>query len=136
MTHLLDTNAWINYLRGSDPTLVARVDARPAVNLALSSIVLGELLYGAYHSGPGNVAKRLLDVERIRRTFPNLPFDEHSAEEYGKLRDDLATRGQLIGPFDMLIAANALANGLTLVTRNTAEFSRVPGLAIEDWQVP
>ncbi|MBL8867741.1 MAG: type II toxin-antitoxin system VapC family toxin [Gemmataceae bacterium] len=131
-----ETNAWIEYLCGKDAMFIARVNARPTVDLALSTIVLGELLYGAYHSGPGNVAKRLLQVERLRKTFENVPFDMNSAEEYGKLRDYLARQGLLIGSYDMLIAATAVANGLTLVTHNTAEFGRVPGLAIEDWQSP
>ena len=66
----------------------------------------------------------------------SLPFDDAAAEPYGRIRADLTARGQTIGGNDMLIAAIALANGCTLVTHNTAEFSRVPGLVIEDWQVP
>jgi tRNA(fMet)-specific endonuclease VapC len=63
-------------------------------------------------------------------------FDRPAAEEYGKLREHLSARGLLIGPNDLLIAAIALANNLILVTHNTTEFSRVPGLKLEDWQVP
>jgi tRNA(fMet)-specific endonuclease VapC len=63
-----------------------------------------------------------------------LPFDDRAAGEYGKLRDHLSRIGQMIGPNDLLIAGIALANGLTLVTHNTVEFSRVPGLPLEDWQ--
>ncbi len=129
-----ETNAWIEYLCGKDAMFIARVNARPTVDLALSTIVLGELLYGAYHSGPGNVAKRLLQVERLRKTFENVPFDMNSAEEYGKLRDYLARQGLLIGSYDMLIAATAVANGLTLVTHNTREFRIVPSLRVEDWE--
>ena len=61
-------------------------------------------------------------------------LDDRAAEEYGKVRALLAALGTPIGPNDLLIAAIALANQMTLVTHNTAEFSRVPGLALEDWQ--
>ena len=75
-------------------------------------------------------------VEQLRQQFLSLPFDDAAAEHYGRIRADLTARGLTIGGNDMLIAATALANGCTLVTHNTAEFSRVPGLVIEDWQVP
>jgi tRNA(fMet)-specific endonuclease VapC len=68
--------------------------------------------------------------------YASVPFDDRAAEVYGPIRVDLAARGQLIGPHDLMIAAIALTNGLTLVTHNTVEFSRVPGLMIDDWQVP
>ena len=70
----------------------------------------------------------------LRRQFDSLPFDDRAAEEYGKLRANLAVQGSLIGPNDLMIAATSLANGLVLVTHNTAEFRRVPGLTLEDWQ--
>lgn len=73
-------------------------------------------------------------VSGLLAQFASVPFDDAAAEEYGKLRAYLSSAGQLIGPNDLLIAAIALANGLTLVTHNTAEFSRVPGLTIDDWQ--
>jgi len=63
-----------------------------------------------------------------------LPFDETSAIEAGKIRWDLERRGQVIGPHDIMIAAQAIALDLTLVTHNTGEFSRIPGLKVEDWQ--
>jgi tRNA(fMet)-specific endonuclease VapC len=63
-----------------------------------------------------------------------VPFDDRAGEEYAKVRADLAAKGTPIGPNDLLIAAIALANGLTLVTHNTTEFSRVLGLRLEDWE--
>jgi tRNA(fMet)-specific endonuclease VapC len=63
-----------------------------------------------------------------------LPFDDAAAEAYGRLRAELARRGTPIGPNDLMIAAIALAHDLTLVTHNTAEFSRVSGLRLEDWE--
>ncbi len=82
-----------------------------------------------------NIAKNLADVQAFRAGFLSLPFDDRCAHEYAKVRANLAKKGTPIGPNDMLIAAVALANGLTLVTHNTAEFSRVVGLTLEDWQI-
>jgi tRNA(fMet)-specific endonuclease VapC len=65
----------------------------------------------------------------------NLPFDDFAAEIYGRIRAELEAAGMLIGPYDMMIAAIALANDLTLVTHNTREFGRVAGLKIEDWEI-
>ena len=64
----------------------------------------------------------------------SLPFDDPAAEIYGQLRTALEKQGKLIGPYDLLIAATALAHGVTLVTHNTEEFKRVPDLTLEDWQ--
>jgi tRNA(fMet)-specific endonuclease VapC len=66
----------------------------------------------------------------------SLPFDDRAAEEYGKTRAHLSSMGTLIGPNDLIIAATALAHGCTLVSHNTREFSRVPGLLLEDWEIP
>lgn len=72
----------------------------------------------------------------MRKQFASLPFDDAAAEQYGRIRADLTGRGLVVGGNDLMIAAIAVATGCTLVTHNTAEFSRVVGLAIEDWQVP
>ena len=136
MTHLLDTNAWVVYLRGKNAALLARLTTHPFTDLGLSTVVLGELYYGACHGGPGNVSPNLALVHQLVQTFPIVPFDRTSAEEYGKLREHLSAQGRLIGPNDLLIAATALAHNLILVTHNTAEFSRVPGLVLEDRQIP
>ena len=98
--------------------------------------MLGELIYGAEHSGPLHRANNLQRVEQLRAQFSSIPFDDRAAEEYGRLRAHLATLGTPIGSNDLMIAAIALANGLTVVTHNTAEFSRVPALSLEDWQLP
>jgi tRNA(fMet)-specific endonuclease VapC len=80
------------------------------------------------------MAGNLALIAALRKQFISLPFDDLAAEEYGKVREHLTSRGTLIGPNDLLIASIGLANGLTVVTHNTAEFSRVPGLPLEDWQ--
>lgn len=134
MTYLLDTNAWIAYLRQNNPKLVRTVAQMNPTDIALCSVVLGELWYGAYHGALTKQAANLALIARLRQRFAPLPFDDFAAEEYGKARDYLASRGTPIGPNDLMIASIALANGLTVVTHNTSEFSRVPGLKFEDWQ--
>ena len=136
MTYLLDSNAWIGWLRQSHPKLVARIQSENPAGIQLCSVVLAELIYGAERSGAMHRVGNLQRVEGLRQQFVSLPFDDKAGEEAGRLRAYLAGLGTPIGPNDLLIAAIALANGCTLVTHNTAEFSRVPGLIIEDWQVP
>ena len=133
MTYLLDTNVCIGWLRNKEPKLIARIQQENPADLLLCSVVVGELLYGVERSGSYHAAN-LLRLDQLRAQFASLPFDDRAAEEYGKLRAQLAAAGLLIGPNDLMIAAIALANGVTLVTHNTSEFSRVPGLVIEDWQ--
>ncbi len=136
MTYLLDTNTCIGWLRQNQPQVVARILARTPTDIVLCSVVVAELLFGVERSDPAHRANSALRVEQLRQQFRSLPFDDAAAEPYGRIRADRAARGQAIGGNDMLIAAIALANGCTLVTHNTAEFSRISGLVIEDWQVP
>jgi tRNA(fMet)-specific endonuclease VapC len=81
-----------------------------------------------------NPAKTLAAQQAFFAPFVSLPFDDAAAAVYGPIRADLEKAGQLIGPYDLLIAAIALTNHLTLVTHNTREFSRITGLAFEDWE--
>ena len=135
MSHLLDTNAFVDHLRrGSKSKITARLLVAPPGTVYLCSVVLAELIFGAVQSGAEKEAGNRALISRLMIQFPTIPFDEASAEEYGKLRAILTAAGQLIGPNDMMIAAIALANGMTLVTHNTAEFIRVPGLLLDDWQ--
>ncbi len=134
MIYLLDSNAWIVYLRQKNQKLVQRFSQAGPGDIALCSVVLAELLYGAHHSAGSKQAANLALIARLQQRFLSLPFDDRSADEYGKLRAHLATGGELIGPNDLMIASIALANRLTLVTHNTSEFGRVRGLSVEDWQ--
>jgi tRNA(fMet)-specific endonuclease VapC len=122
------------FLRQRDPLVVQRIRARRPDELRLCSVVQAELYYGAYKSPKPAANLALLAV--FLPKFLSLPFDDTAAEVYGRIRADLAAKGTPIGPNDLMIAAIALANGCTLVTHNTREFSRVTGLAIEDWQIP
>jgi tRNA(fMet)-specific endonuclease VapC len=111
-----------------------RLAAAPPGSVYLCSVVLAELFYGAMHSGATHQAANLALIARLRQQFVSLPFDDQAAEECAKVREKLAALGTPIGPNDLMIAAIALANQMTLVTHNTTEFSRVPGLTLEDWQ--
>lgn len=134
MKYLLDSNTCIGWLRLSQPKLVARIAAENPSNLVVCSIVVGELIFGAERSSPEYRDNNRQRVLQLRLQFASLPFDDLAAEEYGRIRAHLANQGTPIGPNDLLIAAIARSQGLTLVTNNTSEFSRVPGLFIEDWQ--
>ena len=130
--YLLDTNVCIHLLNGDSPPLVARLRRQSPAQIRLSAVVKAELIYGAYRSA--RVAENLRLLQQFFRPFVSLPFDDACAERYGRIRQELARRGEPIGPNDLLIAATALAHDLILVTRNTGEFGRVVGLAVEDWE--
>ncbi len=134
MPWLLDSNIWIQYLKGRNATLGARIDRTDETDLRVCSVVKAELLHGAL-----GYAKPNDRTDRIHETldpYDSLPFDDIAAEYYARVRHDLERQGQVIGPNDLLIAAICLAHECTLVTSNTAEFSRVPGLKCEDWNQP
>jgi tRNA(fMet)-specific endonuclease VapC len=126
---LLDTNAVIEILWGTRPVL-ANLTRQLPEDCAISAIVAHELFYGACRGR--RRTENLARVEALR--FAVLEFDREDARCAGEVRADLAARGQSIGPYDVLIAGQALARSLTLVTHNIAEFRRVPGLVLQDWQ--
>ena len=133
MSHLLDASACIDHLRhGPASKVTTKMLAAQPGSIFLCSVVIGELLFGARRSK--NVSAALSQVRAFGSSYQSLPFDDRAANEYSIVRTHLAGMGQLIGANDMLIAAIAVANGLTLVTHNTNEFSRVPHLLLEDWQ--
>jgi tRNA(fMet)-specific endonuclease VapC len=94
--------------------------------------VVAERHYGAHWSA--HRAKTLTRVQDFCRRFHSLAFDDQAAEEYGLIRSHLTAIGAVIGLNDLLISSIARVHGLTLVTHNTKESSRVPGLKVEDWQ--
>ena len=131
MRFLLDTNAFIELLRNNSPRLARRVRQQQSGEIALSAIVAHELFYGAFKSQQPSRNAELVDALR----FTVLEFDKEDARRAGQVRAHLALAGAPIGPYDALIAGQAIARDLTLVNHNTREFSRVPGLRFEDWQV-
>ncbi len=131
MTYLLDTNVCIELMNERSSHAAHKLASIRPREIRMCAIVKAELYHGAYKSGRD---KNLDLVRTFSTSFESLPFDDLAAETYGRLRTALEKRGQLIGPNDLLIASIALANNVTLVTHNTDEFKRVPGLKIEDWQ--
>jgi tRNA(fMet)-specific endonuclease VapC len=134
VNYFLDTNAVIALLKNQPPGVrsrLRRVVSRGAA-VAVSSIVLYELCYGVARG-----ERRRENAERLRVFLSGsinvVPFDELDAATAGDLRAALETAGTPIGPYDLLIAAQALRSGATLVTANVSEFARVHGLVWQDW---
>lgn len=128
---LLDTNAVIALVTSRSEALLERVEAAEPGSLGVSSVVAHELYFGAYRSG-----KVAFNLETLRLLFADLAildFDREDARVAGEIRADLKRRGTPIGPYDVLIAGQAKARNLMLITNNTGEFSRIAGLRIEDW---
>jgi tRNA(fMet)-specific endonuclease VapC len=128
--YLLDTNILIAVSK-KRPGLSKKLSALPASDILLSSVVLAEIEYGIAKSAKPELNRQVYDS--ILRGFAVADFGVAAARHYGALRLGLERRGEIIGPNDSMIAAQALATGAVLVTDNTAEFSRVPGLAVENW---
>jgi tRNA(fMet)-specific endonuclease VapC len=132
MTHLLDTNACIETMRGNKRLQTALTNRHPN-DLGVSMITVFELYSGIALCRQPEIEKK--KVERFLDPLHVLPFDLVPSLCAAELRVHLQKRGEQIGPYDLLIAAHALAMDVTLVTHNTTEFARVPELRIEDWQV-
>lgn len=130
--YLLDSNIIIAALNGSSRALLSRLAGLAPQRLHLSSVVFAELLTGVAKSGTGAASRRASLNDLVDGLTP-LPFDGDAAEVYARLRARMESKGQLIGPLDLLIAAQALSRDLVLVTDNLREFRRVPGLACENW---
>lgn len=133
MSYLLDTNAVIVYLNGRCEKLKQQLLQTNPEQIFLCSIVKAELFFGAMKSQ--NPAKTLANIERLSAQFKSIVFDDNAAEFYGKIRADLSAKGTPIGNNDLMIAAIAIANNVTLITHNTREFNRVENLIIEDWEL-
>ena len=129
MRFLLDTNAVIAVL-GGKPSFLARMTQHSTGDFGVPSVVMHELYFGAFRSA--RTEANLARVDAL--LFEVLDFDREDARRAGEVRAHLAAAGAPIGPYDALIAGQALARGLVLVTHNTREFGRVPGLRMEDWE--
>ena len=127
---LLDTNIPIAALKG-EPRVRWRLESTPLSHLWLSTVVLGELEFGAEKSAWAARNRERLNALTGRLSLPGV--DAGTAWHYGQIRNHLERQGQPIGANDLWIAAQALAAGATLITDNEREFSRVPGLVTEDW---
>ena len=128
--YLLDTNTVIFFLKGTQTVVDTWMTTAPA-EVRISTITLFELYVGATTSTKPN--ERLHQLEILLKTIETIPFQVAEAEKAAIVKADLKAKGQGIGPLDTLIAGSALAHNLILVTNNTDEFQRVPGLQCLDW---
>jgi len=124
------TNTIIHALKGKGG-VHERLLAVPPDRILIPSVALHEIQVGI--SGSSDGSSRRLKFEALLSAVSIVPFDRSAADSATEIRLDLMRRGQLIGPLDILIAATALSLGAVLVTHNTGEFSRVPGLRLTDW---
>lgn len=130
MKFLLDTNACIHFLNGTSDRLVRRVlDAGPG-RVAVSSITLAELHFGAARSARADA--NLERVEAFADELVSYPFDDECAARFGRIKAELLSAGRPTPDFDLAISAVAMTHGLTVVTADR-HFADVPGLASVDW---
>ncbi|MGO9435672.1 MAG: type II toxin-antitoxin system tRNA(fMet)-specific endonuclease VapC [Terracidiphilus sp.] len=136
MKYLLDTNACIALINNSSEKVRRRfVQAeRDQSSIAISTIVLHELHYGVAKSEQASRNARALD-EFLHRNIAQFDFNSEDARAAAEIRAGLERKGRRIGEYDTLIAGQALARNMVLVTANTREFVRVKGLVVEDWSV-
>lgn len=129
--YILDTNICIYFMKNTYPRLTERLFSCNPSTLFISSVTVFELEYGAAKSRWGERTRQNLAL--FLAPFTILPFDASDAAIAGKLRYSLEQKGKPIGSYDIQIAAQGLARSLPIVTHNTDEFRRVPGLLVEDW---
>ena len=130
LKYLLDTNIII-YVMKRKPLEALKVFNKNASRMAISTITLAELIYGAEKSK--QVEKNLNTIEDFISHLEVLPYDINATQHYGQIKAFLERSGKSIGVNDIHIAAHARSHGLTLVTNNLSEFKRVPNLALENW---
>lgn len=128
--YLLNTNILSDLVRHPQGRITACIEQVGEKSICTSMIVASELRFGA---AKRNASRLTAQVEAILAAMEILPFDKPADREYANLRLHLECAGTPVGPNDMLIAAHALASESILVTANTDEFARVPGLAVENW---
>lgn len=131
MRFLLDTDCCVDVLRGV-PAVIARLKLLSPDDCVISAITAFELFAGAGKAR--NSKQESAKVQTLLRVVQEAPFESRAARQAGQLRAHLESLGRLIGPYDLLIAAHALALDLTLITANQAEFERVAGLRCESWR--
>ena len=131
MKWMLDTNVCIAIIRRQPESALKRLRGKAIGQVGISSITLAELEFGAAKSQRSEQSR--LALAEFLLPLEIVPFDDAAAAAYGVLRAALEKKGKPIGPLDTLIAAHAIALATVLVTNNTREFARVPGLSVEDW---
>ena len=131
MRYMLDTNICSDVLRRRPAAVKQQFDAAGPEALAISSVVLAELLYGAARHPAGAAIGR--EIRDFVSRLEVLPWDQAAAEHYGEIRAALEGRGRPLGAMDLMIAAHARSRGATLVSNDVRHFERVDGLLVADW---
>lgn len=129
--YLIDTNICIYAMKGLYPSLTEKLLSIPPSEIKVSAITRGELDYGAAKSKWGK--KTVEAYEMFLSSFDVIPFTEEDAQLWGLIHGYLEKNGMPIGAYDCMIAAQGICRSLTVVTRNTREFMRVPGIQLENW---
>jgi len=130
LAYLLDTNILSDLVRNPQGIIAAQITKAGEDTVCTSIIVAAELRYGAVKSNSAKLAER---VDMILSALEILPLEPPADHQYASLRHHLTRQGTPIGANDLLIAAHAVANDLAVITANVGEFSRVPGLKVENW---
>ncbi len=130
LKYMLDTGIII-YTMKHRPEAVKKAFNQHQGQMCISTVTLGELVFGAEHSQ--QIERNLADIKNMTARLGILDFDSNAAYHFGQIREELYSQGTPIGPYDMMIAGHARSSGLVLVTNNSNEFSRVTGLMLENW---
>lgn len=131
--YLLDTNICIFAIKKRSEIVLMKLKEKISDGIYISSLTVAELEFGVENSK--RIEKNRIALIKFLSIFNILNFDDTDAIDYGRLKTDLRKKGRIIGPIDMLLAAQALNKELILVTNNVKEFERVKGLKIEDWSI-
>ncbi len=131
MKYMLDTNICIYAIKYKPDTVIKKFLSHDPEELCISTITYAELMHGVEKSIA--VERNRIAMSLFLSPITILQFDEHAAEEYGRIKAELEKKGTPIGSMDTLIAGHAKSRGLILVTNNIREFNRVVGLTVEDW---
>ncbi len=132
MNYLLDTNICVAIIRQKPKHVLDRLTRQTPGTVGVSAITVAELAYGVTKSA--QVEQNRAALEQFLLPLDVLDFDQDAAAAYGDIRTHLERQGMPIGSMDLLIGAHALSASRILVTHNTNEFARIPGLTLEDWR--
>lgn len=129
--YLLDTNICIYLIKRRPPQVIMNLKKYSIEQIMISSVTVAELYYGVRKSQ--SQQKNEDALIQFLSSFELVPFTDEDAFHYGEIRADLEKKGQIIGPYDLQLAAQCLSRGMTIVTNNEKEFSRVANLKVENW---
>lgn len=131
LNYILDTDICIYLIKKHSPSLIKKINGLSYGNIGISSVTMAELQYGVSKSQ--HKEKNSLALDKFLLSLEVIAFDDLAAITYGEIRAYLERKGQIIGSLDLMIASHVASLGLTLVTNNTKEFSRIPNLTVENW---